>query len=478
MGLYLGIDVGTTKVAAVVVDAATGAQVASASAPEPGPLPAAAGRSEWDAAAILTQALAAGREAVAASGRTAEFAAIGVTGQQHGMVLVSTAPGDNLRPLTPLIGWQDRRCDEPTDGFPSTIALMRHLMGEAATERTGCQIATGFMGATLYWLARRDQLPATPAVATFMPDYLVARLCGQLPLTDPTDAGGAGLFDVVARRWDANLLAALDLPAELLPPVRPTGAIVGSLAADVASALGLPIGLPVMNAIGDNQASFFGSVGASTDDALVNVGTGGQVSAIIGHFVRGNFMETRPYLNDTYLLVGGGIIGGRSYAVLRDFIRQIGRDIFDTEGPDDLYPILNRLAASVPPGADGLRCDPRFGGNRFDPDQRGSITGLDGRNLTPGHLARALLEGMARTFHDLYGNMLAVGLSPRTRLVGAGNGVRRNPLLSDLLRESFNLPLVSPRHTEEAAHGAAMLAAFGVGELTLAEATGRLAHAS
>ena len=83
---------------------------------------------------------------------------------------------------------------------------------------------------------------------------------------------------------------------------------------------------------------------------------------------------------------------------------------------------------------------------------------------------------MARTFHDLYGNMLAVGLTPRTRLIGAGNGIRRNQLLIDLLSDAFALPLVTPRHTEEAAHGAAMLAAVSTRELSLAEATARLAY--
>src|SRR4051794_40162057 len=76
VALYLGIDVGTTKVAAVVVDAATGEQVAVASMPEPGPLPAAPGHSEWDAAAMLDRALQAGRQAVAASGRAGEFAGV------------------------------------------------------------------------------------------------------------------------------------------------------------------------------------------------------------------------------------------------------------------------------------------------------------------------------------------------------------------------------------------------------------------
>ena len=475
--LYLGLDIGTTKVAAVVVDAATGEQIAVASVAQPGPLPGAPGRSEWESRGLIDAALAAGGAAGAASGRAGEIAAIGVTGQQHGGLIVSAAPGDRLRPLTPIIGWQDKRGDEPTGGFPSAVAWMRALTAGVDTARTGCPLASGFLGATLFWLARHGGLPTGPARASFVPDYLVAHLCDGLPVTDPTNAGGAGLFDAVAGRWHAEMIAALDLPPDLLPPVHPTGTIVGRLAGAAAGALGLPAGVPVTNALGDNQASFFGSVGVSTDALLVNVGTGGQVSAIAPRFVRGDLLETRPYLDGSYLLVGGGIVGGRSYAILRDFIGQIGRDLFGVAAaPDDLYARLNALAAAVPPGSDGLRCDPRFGGNRYDPDQRGIYTGLDARTFTPGHLARALLEGVAATFRDLYGTMLATGLAPRARLIGSGNGIRNNPLLAELLRDIFGLPLISPRHREEAAHGAALLAAVAVGELTTMEATGRLGY--
>ena len=476
MGLYLGLDLGTTKIAAVIIDAATGEPLAVASAPEPKPLSAAPGRSEWDAGAMVARALATGREALAASGRTGEVRGIGVTGQQHGMALAGSTPEGGPRPLGPFIGWQDRRADEPDGAFPSTVARMHHLAGEAALARTGCRLASGFLGATLYWLAGRELLPQEATCAVTLPDYVVACLCAQPPVTDPTNAAGAGLLDVAARRWDAELIAALDLRVDLLAPIRSTGAIVGQLAPDAAVALGLPAGVPVMNALGDNQASFFGSIGVATGDLLVNIGTGGQISAIAEGFTRGELLETRPYLGDTHLLVGAGILGGRSYALLRDFIRQIGREVFGVERTDDLYPLLNALAAATPSGSDGLRCDPRFGGNRFDPDQRGSFTGLDARTFTPGHLARAVLEGMAETFRALYDTMLAAGLTPRTRLVGSGNGLQRNPLLADRLNETFALPLVSPRHAEEAARGAATLAAIAVGELSADEATARLAH--
>ena len=164
--LYLGLDLGTTKVAAVVVDAATGAQIAVESVAQGAPLPSAPGRSEWEAEALIVAALAAGRAAVAASGRAGEIAAIGVTGQQHGGLLVSTASDDALRPLTPLIGWQDKRCDEPAGGFPSSVEWMRALMAGVATAGTGCPLASGFLGATLFWLARHGALPVGPARAT------------------------------------------------------------------------------------------------------------------------------------------------------------------------------------------------------------------------------------------------------------------------------------------------------------------------
>jgi sugar (pentulose or hexulose) kinase len=476
MALYLGLDVGTTKVAATIVDAATGAQLAVESAPQSDPLPAPPGRSEWDARAVRDRALAVGRAAVAASGRAGDIAAIGVTGQQHGGLLVGTAPGDELRPLTPIIGWQDKRADEPGAGGVTSLATLHARLAGLDTRGTGCAIASGFLGTSLFWLAGREELPARDARATLVPDYLAATLLGSLSVTDPTGAGGAGLYDAAHGRWHAGMLAALDLPAALLPPVAPTGALLGGLGARGAAALGLPIGVPVMNALGDNQASFFSSVGAATDALLVNVGTGGQVSAIAPRFSRGPALETRPYLDGTFLLVGAGIAGGKSYALLRDFFLRVGRDLFGAEPPDDLYPAINALAAAAPPGSDGLRCDPRFGGNRYDPEQRGAFAGLDARTFTPGHLARALLEGVAETFHDLYEAMQGAGVAPRTRLIGSGNGLRRNPVLSASIAGRFGLPLLRPAHREEAAYGAALLAAVATGELTLAEATSRLRY--
>jgi len=123
---------------------------------------------------------------------------------------------------------------------------------------------------------------------------------------------------------------------------------------------------------------------------------------------------------------------------------------------------LVALAADVPPGCDGLACEPYFHGSRHDPDKRASFTGITAANLTPGHMARAVMEGMARTFAASYHRLRGLR-GPASLLAGAGNGLRANPLLCRMVEESFGLPLVLPAHREEAAYGAALVAAVGAG---------------
>jgi sugar (pentulose or hexulose) kinase len=319
------------------------------------------------------------------------------------------------------------------------------------------------MGTALYWMACRQCLPGIPFTASFLPDYLVARLTGTRPVTDPTNAAGSGLYDIVGGGWEADLIRALGLPAAALPEVRRSGASAGGLTRENAAAAGLPAGLPVTVACGDNQASFAGSVGDYRGDLLVNVGTGGQVSAHVPEAPPVQALEARPYVDGAFLLVGAGLVGGRSYAWLREVFRGIGKAFYGARGDEDLYQAMNRLAEEVPAGADGLRCEPLFTGTRQEPDRRGLWAGIGTANFTPGHMARALLEGLAEQFVLMYGEMESLGAGGRTRLIGAGNGIRKNPLLRRILGERFGMAMTVPAHREEAAYGAALLASVGAG---------------
>src|SRR6185437_12249862 len=113
--------------------------------------------------------------------------------------------------------------------------------------------------------------------------------------------------------------------------------------------------------------------------------------------------------------------------------------------------------------SDGLRCSPLFTGTRADPTRRGALTGLSSENFAPGHLSRALLEGMAAIFHEGYLEIATMLGGPRPQLVGAGNGLRQNSLLAEIVADTFGLPVMLPRHQEEAAFGAALVAAVGIG---------------
>ena len=135
---------------------------------------------------------------------------------------------------------------------------------------------------------------------------------------------------------------------------------------------------------------------------------------------------------------------------------------------------MNRLAAAVVPGADGLRFHPLFFGTRSDPGARGSLTGIRADNLSPGHLARALLEGLAEELYRLYTSM-GGDIGRRSLLVGAGNAIVRNPLLARILAQRFGRPLHVPAGEGAAAQGAAMMAAVSTGEFaTLEGASGTL----
>ncbi len=457
MPIVYGVDLGTSKITALALDTTSGDVLASTSAPTAAEKPAsdrAHGYREWDARAIADIACGCLRDvAIQLAGR--EPVGLGITGQQHGVVLVDAA----LTPLTPFINWQDKRA-------ASLVPEALDRAGPDAPRRTGCRLAAGYMGLTLFWMKRNGVLPAQ-GTACFLMDYFAAILTGRAPVTDPTCAASSGLLDVTRNVWDAELLAALELPDSLFPEVRVSGEVIGGLTPEMARATGLPVGLPVCAGIGDNQASFVGSVGDPAGVVLVNVGTGGQVAAFSERFVFDPMLETRPFPRGGYLLVSAGLSGGAAYAVLERFFRQVGV-LFGVESSEPLYAMMNRLAEEVPAGAGGIVCEPFFSGTRACPELRASWSGISVENFTPACMTRALLEGMARAFHTGYERMG----QGATRLVGAGNGLRENALLARIVSEAFGLPLVFPRHREEAACGAALVAAAGLGEMPVRSAQG------
>ncbi|NLG28011.1 MAG: hypothetical protein GX557_08875, partial [Chloroflexi bacterium] len=409
MGLFLGIDLGTTTLSVVVLDVAAGCLLHASTTPHGADCTTAddraRGRAEVDIQRMQALTLRLVREAIeAVAARRDELRAVGVTGQQHGVALLDA----NGRPVGPAITWQDRRVLDLVPGTSETWLerVIRLAGGESAFERMGCVPSRGYLGATLYWLQQQGRIPQGADVACFVPDTAVTLLTGARARCDPTNGGSSGLLDVVNCQWDWGMIKRLGLPTRLLPAVQLPGTVVGELRGDLLGELGLDAPLPVCVAIGDNQAAAFGALRDPEASLSLNVGTGAQISAVLDAYRYVPSLQTRYFPGGRYLMVGAGLFGGRSYAYLRELFRQVGEGLLGVTAGGDLYDRMNVLASAVPSGCDGLRCSPLFTGSLLEPELRASFTGLTPQNLTPGHLTRALLEGMAEVFYEYYKMML------------------------------------------------------------------------
>ncbi|NLT72843.1 MAG: hypothetical protein GXX94_01425 [Chloroflexi bacterium] len=469
MRIVLGLDIGTTSLSAVAFDADEQRVVTQAVLPNRGALyedlPGGLLGAELDLAIVHDQLIELLGQIAAALPDREAVRAIGLTGQQHGMALFD----EQLYPAGRAITWQDQRTLCPYGSGTATWleAFVAEAGGEGAFVHTGCRPAAGFMGPSLYWVLRQASGPRQFAHACLIPDAAFVLLTGCPPVTDVTDGASSGLVDIVHGEWAWEIIERLKLPPSLFPPIHPAGLPFGTLDAAISRVTGLPR-VPVCVAAGDNQASFAGSVRDPGRSVLVNVGTGGQVSVVIPTYGTAEGLETRAYFGGLFLLVGAGLYGGRAYAYLRSFFESVGQTIYDMSTCDDLYGRMNKLAEATPPGADGLRCRPLFTGTRTNPDTRASLTGIGPTNFTPGHLARALLEGIAEGFGEMYAAMRPLS-GGRSTLVGAGNGLTLNPLLAAIVADRFDLPLHLAGTTEAAALGAALLAANGAGILSIEE---------
>lgn len=445
---FLGIDIGTSKTAAVIVDG-SGSTVASGSVAHAADLPAGTGLSEQDPGMLLESA----RSVVAGLPNSARstVAAVGLTGQMHGVLLLDMQGN----PASPLVTWQDARCS------------MEFLADLRA--RTGFQLRTGFGCATLAWYAAAAKLPPAASYAATIHDWVAARLCGLArPVTDPTDAASWGLFDLTFLGWDLEAVKKAGIPVGLLPEVVTCGEVVGRVSAETSERFGIPQGIPVTAAMGDNQASLLATLGNPEKELALTLGTGGQLSAVLPASDTGQLLaeapreadsswEFRPFPGGRLLAAGASLCGGSAWQWLAATVEKIQEELgMPRASRDNLYARLNELAAAAPRAdASGIGVHPHFLGERHAPTLRGSIEGITLDNLSLGTLARSLAESIAANLRDMLPARFREG---RTRVVASGNALERNPVLRQAASEVLGLAVVMSAPPEAAAVGAALTA--------------------
>lgn len=426
----IGLDIGTTTVSAAAYDSELGV-VDAAAVKNNSFLSGESFERIQDPAVIYSTALSLLRDILS---RHPDAAAIGMTGQMHGMLYLN-AEGV---PVSPLYTWQDCRGDLPFGGGWSYCARL--------SGRTGCPLATGYGMVTHFYNLQNKLVPAPATQLCTIHDYVAMRLSGRTrPLIDPSDAASLGLYDAPNARFGQKALAAAGISPEILPEIAEKPCLgVGEL------------GLPVYVGIGDNQASFLGATAGRTDALLVNVGTGSQVSVYSPDYLRTDSLETRPFPDGGWLLAGASLCGGRSYAMLEEFFRKT----VELTGAkcDSFYPAMSAALNAAPWPENVPVAVTTFQGTRRDPSLRGSISGIGADNFTPLHFMYAVMRGMAVELYGMFRSYLDAGGGTPAKMVGSGNGLRQNPQLRRIFEQTFSCPLTLSANTEEAACGAALYA--------------------
>lgn len=440
----IGIDIGTTTVSAVVLETdGAGEQklLTSRTVPNDSFLKGEAWERIQDAEKLTEKAKGVLDELLAAY---PEVAAIGLTGQMHGIVYTDR----DGRAVSPLYTWEDGRGDLPEfDGETAASWIRKHC---------GIPAATGFGLVTHFYHCRKGQVPAGAVSMGTIGDYFAMKLTGRKrPLAHASNGASIGFYDTKRHCFYQEKLREAGMDPAILPEVTLEMEAVGTYQ-----------GRPVTVALGDNQASFLGSVGMQEEVWQINVGTGGQLSVLSHEHFEAEGIEARPFLHGTWILTGAILCAGRAYAILERFFRSCAES-FGLE-LENCYGVMADLAGKASPDADGLQVTTLFQGTRSHPELRGHLDGVSENNFRPENLTLGVIQGIAREYYELYRAIHeGAGLEAR-RLIGSGNGLRRNVFLQKAISDMMKAPLILTDLQEEGASGAALS-----GALYLWESAGR-----
>lgn len=383
--------------------------------------------------------------------------AIGISSQMHGILYVNQIG----YAVSPLYTWQDGRGNEP---MSDSLTYAQHF-----SQETGYRVATGYGMVTHYYHVVNRQVPVDAMTLSTIGDYVAMRLARMSrPLIDSTQAASLGVYSVIDGSFDEASLARVNIDAGFLPTVAQSQTTVGFFRGRI----------PVCTAIGDNQASFLGTVKAPESSLLVNVGTGAQLSiSTDSPVVDIPGFELRPLPSDgRFLLVGATLSGGKSYALVEAFFRQV-LEMFGQPSEDLLFDRMEFLLSQVHAVHHPMDVSPHFYGTRQMPEETGRIGNLSPDNFTPLHLMDGVLRGVAHELRSLYINIPTFRRDRVQEVIGSGNAIRKSPYFASIVEHVFGSPIELPAHDEEAALGAALHAGTTVGVYqSCADASANLAY--
>lgn len=444
---FLGLDIGTSGVKALLVDAA-GDVVGQATTPldlaTPRP-----GWAEQDPEQWWRASVSSVRSVLSTAKHN--IAAIGLSGQMHSSVFLD-ARGDVIRPA---LLW----CDGRTTAECSEIE--RRVGGESRLRKLACNPALeGFTLPKVLWLRNHEpQAFSRLSRVLLAKDYIRYRLTGEMA-SEPSDASGTLMFDTARTRWSDEILAAVGLPRSIVPEIGGSAEILGRVTAEAARLCGLQPGTAVVGGGADNACGAAGAGAVAPGSAVSSWGTSGTVLAPTAEPRVDPALRAHTFnhvVPGMWYVMGVVLSAGGAFAWYRD---QFGRDFGDAASANSG---LTAEAATVHRGAGGVTFLPYLQGERTphrDASLRASFLGMSLAH-TRAHMTRAVLEGVCFALRDSLSILRDLGLAPDHLLLTGGGA--HSDFIRTLQAEVFGMPVCRVNREEGPAYGAALLAAVGAG---------------
>ena len=452
MAYTIGVDIGTSGTKSLLIDP-DGNILAEASAAYgvlmPKPLWSEQDPEDWWTATQKTIRAVVKQARV----KPAEVKAIGLSGQMHGSVFLDKA-GKVLRPA---LLWNDGRtvdeCEEITQRAGGRDELIRMVANPALT---------GFTAPKILWLRNKEPKRFERLKTVLLPkDEIRRRLTGEL-VTEVSDASGMLLLDVRNRCWSDELLGKLQLDRAMLASVVESEEITGTLRPEVADKLGLTPECRVVGGAGDCAAGAIGNGIVRSGILTASLGTSGVMFVHCDqpqYDVQGRLHTFCHAVRGKWHMMGVTLSAAGS---LQWFVENLCKELAQRRGVDP-YAEIGGEAAAVPAGSEGLLFAPYLAGERTphaDPLARGCFVGLTTAH-TRGHLARAVMEGVAMSLRDSLEIIQGLGVPVKEmRLSGGG---AKSGLWKQIFADVMNHTACTINAEQGPAYGVALLAAVGVG---------------
>lgn len=384
-----------------------------------------------------------------------DIAAVGITNQRETIVVWDKETG---LPIYNAIVWQDQRtadyCDE----------LIRKNVNEVFYNKTGLFINPYFSGTKLRWILKNvngveEKLKKGNLLAGTIDSWLIWKATGgKVHATDITNASRTLLFNIHTQEWDKELCDILEIPMEILPEVKSSSEVYGTVQRSVFSQRSTT-DVPIAGVIGDQQSALFGQLATSVGDVKNTYGTGCFTLVNTGTkpvASKNKLLTTVAWKigkeKTVYALEGSVFMGGASIQWLRD-----GLGIIYQADQSDFFAnmVKDDQRVYVVPSFTGL------GAPYWDTTAKGAIFGLE-RGTKREHIIKATLEGIAYQSNDLV-NSMSKDLGIKIKRMKVDGGASQSNYLMQFQSSISDLSVIRPKNVETTAMGAAYMAGLAVG---------------